>query len=109
MATALLFPCSFTAYPTDVTITNTGSRYINITWQPPAEVFSAIVKYSINCTGRGNSVTTETPDNSSRSFILQELRPYTNYTCCVMTVTLFPGGSAECTTTTTLEDGEQTS
>jgi len=103
-----LFPFLFhtlPAYPSAVTIT-AASRYVNITWQPPTEVYSTIVKYSINCTGRGSSVIQETRDNTSLSYIMQELRPYTDYTCCVMTVTVVPGGSAECVTATTLEDGE---
>ena len=95
-----------TAYPDPVTIIGTGSRYINITWQPPTEVYSTIVRYSITCTGRSNNITGQTPDNTSNMFILQALQPYTNYTCCVMTVTVRPGGSSQCNHTTTMEDGE---
>ena len=103
----LPIPCSLTAYPTQVAITGTGARYINMTWLAPTEVYSPIVKYSINCTGRGgNSVTDDTRDGTVVSFILQGVRPYTSYTCCVMTVTQFPGGSASCAMTTTNEDSE---
>ena len=103
----LLFPpYSLTAYPDPVTITGTGTRYINITWQPPTEVYSTIIRYSITCTGRGNSVSGQTRDSTLNTFILQELRPYTNYQCCVMTVTLLPGGSSQCVNTTTGEDGK---
>ena len=101
-----IFSPLLTAYPDPITITGTGARYINITWQPPTEVYSTIVRYSITCTGRGNSVTGQTRDSTSMSFTLQELRPYTNYTCCVMTVTVRPGGSSQCNYTTTMEAGK---
>ena len=83
-----------------------SSTSINLTWGTPHEVSSPIVMYNVNCTSRTASITVLTPDNRT-SFLVAGLRPYTNYSCCVMTITTLPlQGSSACNYTTTPPDSK---
>ena len=75
-------------------------------WGTPREVHSPIVMYNVNCTSRTASITVLTPDNHT-SFLVAGLQPYTNYSCCVMTITTLPlQGSSACNYTTTPPDSK---
>ena len=83
-----------------------SSTSINLMWGTPREVSFPIVMYDVNCTSRTASITVLTPDNHT-SFLVAGLRPYTNYSCCVMTITTLPlQGSSACNYTTTLPDSK---
>ena len=99
-----------TAPPRNISLTAPTSTTLLLHWEPPEEDprDGTILQYSIVCRfGDSDSLPLSNSSASSQSLQLTDLRPFTNYNCCV-SVQRTNGNSPEsCSSETTPEDGKE--
>lgn len=76
------------------------SRNITLTWTPPTNITVSITGYNISCTGTLIMV-----NSSIRSVLIDELEPFTDYTCNIYALVLGNRGESLYINVTSNEEG----
>ena len=85
-----------------IVVLERGSRYITISWDPPAAANGILVNYTVLL---GDEVISSTPPNVLQ-FMVLPLLPFSTYTFSVMACTSVGCVESQEIESTTLEDGE---
>ena len=99
-----------TASPRNVILAAPNSTTLLLHWEPPEEDprDGMILQYSIVCRfGDGDSLPSRNSSASSQSLQLTDLRPFTNYNCCVSAHRTNGNSPESCISETTAEDGKK--
>ena len=104
-------PASYLApgAPQNISFTALNSTTLLLHWEPPEEDprDGMILQYSIVCRfGDGDSLPPRNSPASSQSLQLTDLRPFTNYNCCVSAQRTNGNSPESCSSETTPEDGK---
>ena len=91
------------AAPTSVTTVPTGTTSLNVAWQAPNEsdTYGVILYYIITC----DSDKMGQVNNLTKYYNISDLKPYTNYECCISAVNLAGEGNQKCDRAMTFEGG----
>ncbi len=85
-----------------IVLVERGSRYLLISWDPPAMSNGVLVNYTVLL---GDTVTAATPP-TTLSYNVTELTPFTSYSLSVRVCTSVACGDSSALSAVTLEDGE---
>ena len=72
--------------PVDVGITKITSTSFKLEWSKPLHIYGTLLYYQITCIQNLNNVWISTTVNSSVD--VSNLRPFTDYTCCISATSL---------------------
>ena len=80
-------------------------RSIELSWQQPLTTYGQPYYYYLSCSGYQTTVMYQTQDHITSSHMFLNLRPRTEYSCCVRAVNSAGQGSDTCTTIRTPDAG----
>ena len=104
--------CACTGMPENITFDPTTSRTMTLSWDPPVadsrDIDGIILSYNILCSSDDHMDFSLQQMNiaSAQSVSMTSLNPFTNYNCCIATLTSNGNGPYHCDSGITLEDGK---
>ena len=101
----LLNPLDPNGPPLNLMVTASGSRALQLSWEPPEEDKrnGVIIGYQVEC----NGTMSLTASGSITSITVENLNPFTSYECSVSASNVAGNGPKAYITGTTAEEGKQ--